>query len=195
VGQVNFLFYSYYHVNNLQHVPALYYVWFQTSTATQMRTKHFRDIYHSTLHNIPEECSSQHYTTFWDVKIIYITFNTLRTGDANLRFCITTVKDEWHKSAFLTHAWFPRTSLHNTWSVSPNGRPGRMFKETWPHSELMIYDKYRGKNTRPQCVKISINRPQKQYVPMILYASIRILSIFTEFKNNSIPTYRILHDL
>jgi hypothetical protein len=74
--------------------------------------------------------------------------NTLRTGDANLRFlrfCITTVKDEWRKSAFLTRAWFPRTSLHNIWSVSPNGPPGRMFKETWPHSELMIYDKYRRK--------------------------------------------------
>jgi hypothetical protein len=81
--------------------------------------------------------------------------NTLRTGDANLRFlrfCITTVKDEWLKSAFLTRAWFPCTSLHNTWSVSPNGPPGWMFKETWPHSELMIYDKYRGKNTHPQCV-------------------------------------------
>jgi hypothetical protein len=49
--------------------------------------------------------------------------NTLRTGDANLRFCITTVKVEWRKSAFLTRAWFPRTSLHNTWSVSPNGPP------------------------------------------------------------------------
>jgi serine/threonine protein kinase len=74
--------------------------------------------------------------------------NTLRTGDANLRFlrfCITTVKDEWRKSAFLTRAQFPRTSLHNTWSVSPNGPLGWMFKETWPHSELMIYDKYRGK--------------------------------------------------
>jgi hypothetical protein len=47
-------------------------------------------------------------------------FNTLRTGDANLRFlrfCITTVKDKWRKSAFLTRAWFPCTSLHNTWSV------------------------------------------------------------------------------
>jgi hypothetical protein len=84
--------------------------------------------------------------------------NTLRTGDANLRFlrfCITAVKDEWCKSAFLTRAGFPRTSLHNTWSVSPNGPPGRMFKETWPHSELMIYDKYRGKKYRPQCVKIT----------------------------------------
>jgi hypothetical protein len=30
-----------------------------------------------------------------------------------------------------------------------------------------------------------MNRPQKQYILMILYGSIRILSIFTEFKNNS----------
>jgi hypothetical protein len=71
--------------------------------------------------------------------------NTLRTGDANLRFCITNVKDEWRKSAFLTRALFPCTSLHNAWSVSPDGPPGRMFKETWPHSELMIYVTYRGK--------------------------------------------------
>jgi hypothetical protein len=63
----------------------------------------------------------------------HLYFNTLRTGDANLRFlrfCITTVKDERRKSAFLTRAWFPCTSLHNTWSVSPNGPPGWMFKET-----------------------------------------------------------------
>jgi hypothetical protein len=53
---------------------------------------------------------------------------------------------------FLTRAWFPRTSLHNTWSVSPNGPPGRMFKETCPRSDLMICDKYRGKKYRPQCV-------------------------------------------
>jgi hypothetical protein len=80
----------------------------------------------------------------------------LRRGDANLRFCITTVKDEWRKSAFLTCAWFPRASLHNTWSVSPNGPPGQLFEETCPHSELMIYDKYRGKNTHPQCVKTDL---------------------------------------
>jgi hypothetical protein len=91
----------------------------------------------------------------WRTHLNAVLLNTLRTGDANLRFlrfCITTVKDEWRKSAFLTRAWFPCTSLHNTWSVSPNGPPGRMFEETWRHYELMIYDKYRGKNIRPQCV-------------------------------------------
>ena len=36
-------------------------------------------------------------------------FNTLWTGDADLRLYITTVQDGWRKSAFLTRAWFPRT--------------------------------------------------------------------------------------
>jgi len=35
--------------------------------------------------------------------------NTLWTGDADLRLYITTVQDDWGKSAFLTRAWFPRT--------------------------------------------------------------------------------------
>ena len=64
--------------------------------------------------------------------------NTLRTGDANLRFYITTVQDSWRKSAFLTRACFPCT-IHlimqymepvSEWSC------WRMFIETWPHSEL-----------------------------------------------------------
>ena len=64
--------------------------------------------------------------------------NTLRTGDADLRFHITTVQDGWCKSAFLTRACFPCT-VHlimqytepiSEWSC------WRMFIETWPHSEL-----------------------------------------------------------
>ena len=35
--------------------------------------------------------------------------NTLRTGDTDLRFYITTVQDGWCKSAFLTSACFPCT--------------------------------------------------------------------------------------
>ena len=35
--------------------------------------------------------------------------NTLMTGDADLRFYITTVQDGWCKSAFLTRACFPCT--------------------------------------------------------------------------------------
>jgi len=39
----------------------------------------------------------------------YVAFlvNTLRTGEAYLRFYITTVQDGWRKSAFLTRAFFP----------------------------------------------------------------------------------------
>ena len=36
-------------------------------------------------------------------------FNTLRTGDTDLRFYITTVQDGQRKSAFLTRACFPCT--------------------------------------------------------------------------------------
>ena len=36
-------------------------------------------------------------------------FNTLWTGDADLRLYITTVQDGWRKSAFLTRLWVPRT--------------------------------------------------------------------------------------
>jgi len=35
--------------------------------------------------------------------------NTLRTGDADLRFYITTVQDGWRKCAILTRACFPFT--------------------------------------------------------------------------------------
>jgi len=39
----------------------------------------------------------------------YEPINTLRTGDADLRFYITTVEDGWGKSAFSTRACFPCT--------------------------------------------------------------------------------------
>ena len=85
--------------------------------------------------------------------------NTLRTGDADLRFYITTVQDGWRKSAFFTRAWFPCT-LHlimqymepaSQWSC------WRMFIETWPHSELMICDKYREQSAF--------------YFPLLLYSA------------------------
>ena len=41
---------------------------------------------------------------------VAVQVNTLRTGDADLRLHITTVHDGWRKSAFLTRAWFPRTT-------------------------------------------------------------------------------------
>ena len=64
--------------------------------------------------------------------------NTLRTGDADFRFYITTVQDGWRKSAFLTRACFPCTVqliMQYIESVS-EWFCWRMFIETWPHSEL-----------------------------------------------------------
>ena len=64
--------------------------------------------------------------------------NTLRTGDADLRFYITTVQDEWGKSAFLTRACFPCT-IHLIMQYIepvPEWSCWRIFIETWPHSEL-----------------------------------------------------------
>jgi hypothetical protein len=71
--------------------------------------------------------------------------NTLWMGDADLRLYITTVQDGWCKSAFLTRAWFPRNIYLVTQYMEPVSEWSCwwMFTETWPHSELMICDKYR----------------------------------------------------
>jgi hypothetical protein len=60
-------------------------------------------------------------------------FNTLRTGDADLRFYITTVQDEWSKSAFLTRACFPCTIHLIMQYIEPVSEWScwRMFIETW----------------------------------------------------------------
>ena len=65
-------------------------------------------------------------------------FNTLRTGDADLRFYITTMQDEWRKSSFLTRASFPCTVHLIMQYIEPVSEWScwRMFIETWPHSEL-----------------------------------------------------------
>ena len=65
-------------------------------------------------------------------------FNTLRTGDADLRFYITTVQEGWHKSAFLTRACFPCTIHLIMQYIEPVSEWScwQMFVETWPHSEL-----------------------------------------------------------
>ena len=65
-------------------------------------------------------------------------FNTLRTGDADLHFYITTVQDGWRKSAFLTRACFPCTINLIMQYMEPVSEWScwRMFIETWPHSEL-----------------------------------------------------------
>ena len=64
--------------------------------------------------------------------------NTLRTGDADLRFYITTVQDGWRKSAFLTSACFPCTIHLIMQYIEPVSEwfCWRIFIETWPHSEL-----------------------------------------------------------
>ena len=64
--------------------------------------------------------------------------NTLRTGDADLRFYITTVQDGWRKSAFLTCACFPYAIDLIIQYIEPVSEWScrRMFIETWPHSEL-----------------------------------------------------------
>ena len=66
------------------------------------------------------------------------TVNTLKTGDADLRFYITTVQDGWRKSAFLTRACFPCTIHLIIQYIEPVAEwfCWRMFIETWPHSEL-----------------------------------------------------------
>ena len=67
-------------------------------------------------------------------------FNTLRTGDADLRFYITTVQDGWRKPAFLTRACFPCTIHLIMQYIEPVSEWScwRMFIETWPHSELNV---------------------------------------------------------
>ena len=62
-------------------------------------------------------------------------FNTLRTGDADLRFYITTVQDGWRKSAFLTRACFSCIIDLIMQYIKPVSEWScwRMFIETWPH--------------------------------------------------------------
>ena len=64
--------------------------------------------------------------------------NTLRTGDVDLRFYITTVQDGWRKSAFLTRVCFPCTIHLIMQYIEPVSEWScwRMFIENWPHSEL-----------------------------------------------------------
>ena len=75
---------------------------------------------------------------WWAVQIIKLLINTLRTGDADLRFYFTTVQDGWRKSAFLTRACFPCTIQLIMKYIEPVSEWScwRMFIETWPHSEL-----------------------------------------------------------
>jgi len=56
-----------------------------------------------TVMKLSDPITEGHFFTGWAI-------NTLWTGDADLRLYITTVQDGWRKSAFLTRAWFPRTT-------------------------------------------------------------------------------------
>ena len=69
---------------------------------------------------------------------LFSRLNTLRTGDADLRFYITTVQDGWRKSAFLTRGCFPCTIHLIMQYIEPVSEWScwRRFIETWPHSEL-----------------------------------------------------------
>jgi hypothetical protein len=76
---------------------------------------------------------------YFDIVVGFNAFNTkLRTGDADLRFYITTVQDGWCKSAFLTRACFPCTIHLIMQYIEPLSEWScwRIFIETWPHSEL-----------------------------------------------------------
>ena len=77
---------------------------------------------------------SKHYVLVRNV----INPNTLRTGDADLRFHITTVQDGWGKSAFLTRSCFPCTIHLIMQYIEPVSEWScwRMFIETGPYSEL-----------------------------------------------------------
>ena len=67
--------------------------------------------------------------TSWNRAVWKKHVNTSRTGDADLRFYITTVKDGWRKSAFLTRACFPCT-IHLIMPVS-EWFCWRMFTSLW----------------------------------------------------------------
>ena len=75
----------------------------------------------------------------WDsLWFLVININTLRTGDEDLRFYITTVQDGWRKSEFLTRACFP-CAIHLVMQyIEPVSEwfCWRMFIEIRTHSEL-----------------------------------------------------------
>ena len=81
--------------------------------------------------------------------------NTLRTGDADLCFYITTVQDGWPKSAFLTRACFPCTIHFIMQYIEPVSEWScwRMFIETWPHSELTF--RHRASSIEEQAFRYS----------------------------------------
>jgi len=65
-------------------------------------------------------------------------FNTLRTGDANLCFYITTVQDRWRKSVFLTCACCPCT-VHLTFRHRASCILGQAFHYS-PENAFYIFN-------------------------------------------------------
>ena len=104
-----------------------------------LHVRHSR-ICHSIYTIPPVDLTKSHLTQSITLKPLLskIHVNTLRTGDADLRFYITTVQDGWRKSAFLTRVCFPCTiHLIMQYKEPVSEWPcWRMFIETWPHSEL-----------------------------------------------------------
>ena len=76
----------------------------------------------------------------WAVYLVSSGFsvNTLRTGDANLRFYITTAQDGWRKSAFLTRACFPCT-IHLTFRHCESCILGQAFNYS-PENAFYIFN-------------------------------------------------------
>ena len=96
-------------------------------------------------HCWPNQSSASCHVLYKDPETWPVSVNTLRTGDADLHLYITTVEDKWRKSAFLTRAWLLCT-VHLITQYMENISEWscwRMFIETWPHSELVVCDKYR----------------------------------------------------
>jgi len=81
--------------------------------------------------------------------------NTLRTGEANLRFYITTVQDGLRKSAFLKRACFSCTIHLIMQYIEPVSKWScwRMFIETWPNSELTF--RFRASSIQGQMFRYS----------------------------------------
>ena len=136
----NYKIYSYNFVlYNLQPAQSLKFFVSFLSYATYDSSQ-CRGLEHTTLLFIlyapltdPTQISESDRLEVWTIFI-----NTLRTGDADLRFYITTVQDGWRKSAFLTRACFPCTVYLIMQYIEPVSEWScwRMFIETWPPSEL-----------------------------------------------------------
>ena len=65
-------------------------------------------------------------------------FNTLRTGDADLRFYVTTVQDGWRRFAFLTR-W---NSVHLQVLLSATPQMGNVSRGITPSNTTRVFGEY-----------------------------------------------------